>query len=250
MSKEIISSLYDRKSVRVFNEKVIEDDVKNTLFECAFQAPTAGCQQLYTILDITDAEVKAKLAVLCDNQPFIKKASMVVVFLADTERWLRLYSLAGETPRKPGVGDLMLAVSDANIAAQNMVVAAESLGIGSCYIGDVMEHCEGMRELLSLPNYVFPCAMLVLGYHNNPKHKKPQRFAKEMIVMENNYTAISDERMIELLSERQRANSPNVSFDFNNYVGAFCKRKYESDFSLEMTRSVEQYIKSFQAHEE
>ena len=59
------------------------------------------------------------------------------------------------TPRKPGAGDLMLAVTDAAIAAQNAVVAAESFGIGSCYIGDIMENCEEQRRLLKLPEYVF-----------------------------------------------------------------------------------------------
>lgn len=59
---------------------------------------------------------------------------------------------------------MLLAVEDAVIAAQNSVTAAESLGIGSCYIGDVMEHAEEMKGLLSLPAYVYPACMLVFGH--------------------------------------------------------------------------------------
>ena len=66
----------------------------------------------------------------------------------------------------------MLAITDTAIAAQNAVVAAESLGIGSCYIGDIMENCEEQRRLLQLPEYVFPAVMLVFGW---PTMQQKQR---------------------------------------------------------------------------
>ena len=66
----ILQSQYARKSVRVFEEKAIPTEMKQTILEAATQAPTAGCQQLYTILDITDPALKAALADSCDHQPF------------------------------------------------------------------------------------------------------------------------------------------------------------------------------------
>ena len=139
---EIIESLYRRKSVRAYETREIPEEMKNLILESAMQAPSAGCQQLYTILDITNQELKEKLAESCDHQPFIAKAPMVLVFCADCKKWYDAYLETGCEPRTPGVGDLMLAVTDTVIAAQNAVVAAESLGIGSCYIGDIMENCE------------------------------------------------------------------------------------------------------------
>ena len=147
----ILQSLYARKSVRVFEEKAIPAGMKQAILEAAAQAPSAGCQQLYTILDITDPALKAALADSCDHQPFIAKAPLVLVFCADCRKWYDAYKEAGCTPRTPGVGDLMLAVTDTAIAAQNAVVAAESFGIGSCYIGDIMENCDTQRSLLHLP---------------------------------------------------------------------------------------------------
>ena len=73
---EIIESLYNRKSVRVYEEKAIPNEMKNVILEATMQAPTAGCQQLYTILDITDQNLKEALAESCDHQPFIAKAPM------------------------------------------------------------------------------------------------------------------------------------------------------------------------------
>ena len=161
---EVIRQLHTRKSVRAFEDREIPQEIKNAILEAACQAATAGNQQLYTILDITDQTIKDKLVDTCDHQPFIAEAKMVLIFCADCRKWYHAFKAAGCEPRDPGVGDLLLAVSDANIAAQNAVTAAESFGIGSCYIGDIMENCEQQRALLNLPEYVFPAAMLVFGY--------------------------------------------------------------------------------------
>ena len=167
---EIMESLYQRKSMRAYEDREIPEEMKKLILKAASQAPTAGCQQLYTILDITDQKLKEALSESCDHQPFIAKAPMVLVFCADCKKWYDAYLEAGCEPRKPGVGDLMLAVTDTVIAAQNAVVAAESFGLGSCYIGDIMENCEEQRRLLCLPDYVlenigiFPPTVTFLPY--------------------------------------------------------------------------------------
>lgn len=98
----ILSALSARKSVRVFTTDPVTPDERAAILNAAFQAPTAGNQQLYTILDITDPALKATLADLCDHQPFIAGAPLVLVFLADCRRWLNAYHAAGITDaRKP-----------------------------------------------------------------------------------------------------------------------------------------------------
>lgn len=238
---EIIKSLYERKSVRVFEEKAIPEECVKAILQSAMEAPTAGNQQLYTILHIKDQERKEKLAVSCDNQPFIAKAPLVLVFCADCQKWLDVFVEGGANPRKPGVGDLMLAVSDTMIAAQNAVVAAESMGIGSCYIGDIMEQCEFHRELFELPDYVFPVGMLVFGYPTDQQkeRKKPQRCRMEDIVHENVYQRKTGTELRKMFDKETKVRS------YEEWSQAFCKRKYNSEFSREMTRSVEEYLKAF-----
>lgn len=237
----ILQSLYARKSVRVFEEKAIPAGMKQAILEAAAQAPSAGCQQLYTILDITDPALKAALADSCDHQPFIAKAPLVLVFCADCRKWYDAYKEAGCTPRTPGVGDLMLAVTDTAIAAQNAVVAAESFGIGSCYIGDIMENCDTQRSLLHLPDYVFPAVMLVFGWPTQQQKDrvKPQRCAMEHIVHENGYRTMDGAELRDAFGYKA-GNAP-----FDQWCTAFCNRKYNSDFSKEMTRSVEEYLSQF-----
>ena len=238
----ITDSLKSRKSVRAFEDRQIPEDIKQEILRCAAQAPTAGNQQLYTILDITDQTLKEKLAVTCDSQPFIAKAPMVLIFCADAQRWHDAYIEAGCGPRAPWAGDLMLAVCDAAIAAQNAVTAAESFGIGSCYIGDIMERCEAHRELLGLPPFVFPALMLVFGYPTQQQisREKPERFAMKHIVHENTYRRMDGPELREMMS--QRAGSRG----YDEWMRAFCERKYNSDFSREMSRSVAEYMKNFE----
>ena len=240
-SNPILQSLYDRKSVRVFEEKPIPAGAKQSILEAAAQAPTAGCQQLYTILDITDPALKQALADSCDHQPFIAKAPLVLVFCADCKKWYDAYREAGCTPRKPGAGDLMLAVTDTAIAAQNAVVAAESLGIGSCYIGDILENCDTQRRLLHLPEYVLPAAMLVFGYPTRQQkdRAKPRRCAMEHIVHENGYRTMDGTELREMLGYKAG------SAGFDAWCTAFHNRKYDSGFAREMTRSVEEYLEQY-----
>ena len=190
-----LSMIYERISG-------ISKEDKESILSAALQAPSAGCQLLYTILDITDPDKKEKLADLCDHQPFIAKAKMALVFCADCRKWLSFYEEAGLSPRKPGTGDLLLAVEDAVIAAQNAVTAAESLGIGSCYIGDIMERCRDHRRLLNLPDLVFPAAMVVFGRPTRQQQDrpKPRRAPLEQLVHQNGYRAMDGEELRRLLN--------------------------------------------------
>ncbi len=238
---EIIRQLRERKSVRAFTGQEIAAKEKREILLAAMAAPTAGNQQLYTILDITDQSLKDRLAVSCDNQPFIREASMVLIFCADMQKWYDAFLEGGCAPRLPRAGDLLLAVSDSNIAAQNAVVAAESLGIGSCYIGDIMERAEEHRALLQLPEYVFPAAMLCFGYptRQQQERKKPERCRLEDIVSENRYQRKSGQQLRQMFSKECRMLS------FEEWIRRFCERKYNSDFSREMSRSVEIYLQPF-----
>ena len=247
MDNEILRQIKERKSVRAFSPEKITEEEKELILDAAIQAPSAGNQQLYTILDITDQKIKEELAELCDHQPFIGKAPLVLVFLADSRRWMQVYQAAGIQPRNPRQGDAVLAVADACIAAQNAAVAAWSMGIGSCYIGDVLENREKMCRLLKLPEYVMPAVMLVLGrpVQQQKDRRKPARFSREYLVQENTYKDMTGEEHKKELCRRAAADKKE-DFDFDQWVKAFEKRKYDSAFSREMSRSVSEYLKEYE----
>ena len=100
---EVLQQLYARKSVRAFEETEITPQEKQAILQAAFEAPSAGNQQLYTILDITDSDLKQALSETCDHQPFIAKAPHGARFSVQTARsgWTP-FSACGCAPRRPG----------------------------------------------------------------------------------------------------------------------------------------------------
>ena len=141
----------------------------------------------------------------------------------------------------PGPGDLLLAVADAAIAAQNAVTAAESLGIGSCYIGDILERQEEQRRLLNLPRYVLPAVMVVFGRGTEQQlaRPKPGRCPREQMVHQNGYREMDGAELRQMLEWKRGERS------YEEWLTAFWQRKYESDFSREMSRSVAEYLKEY-----
>lgn len=238
---EILASLHARKSVRMFTDEPITDEDRIALIDAAAQAPTAGNQQMYTIIDVTDQGIKDELAVLCDHQPFIAQAPLVLVFAADYQKWYDAYLLAGVAPRDPGIGDLMLAVLDTAIAAQNAVVAAESLGLGSCYIGDILENAEQVGPLLALPGLVVPAVLVVFGHPTAQQaaRAKPGRIPRDLLVHENRYRGFTEDDLRRMWADRLGHHS------FEEWMRLFVARKYNADFSVEMTRSTAVWVEAF-----
>ncbi len=253
----VIETLLKRKSVRAYQDRTIEPDVKAAILKATLRAPTAGNLMLYSIIDVTDQSIKDRLAVTCDNQSFIARAPMVWIFLADYQRW-NDYFLAsdvasvcqqnGQPFRTPEEGDLFLACCDTLIAAQNAAIAAESLGLGSCYIGDVIEQYEAHKQLLNLPQYVFPICMLVFGYPTQQQKDRQQtsRFDEKFIVFENGYRQLEPVEFHEMFAERESQMPKGRAMEgIANFGQATYLRKFGSDFSIEMSRSAREWLKGW-----
>jgi FMN reductase (NADPH)/FMN reductase [NAD(P)H] len=137
---------------------------------------------------------------------------------------------------------------DALIAAQTAVIAAESLGIGSCYIGDIIENWEAHQALFDLPRYTFPAALVCFGKPaKTPPGPQVPRFERRFIVHQDRYRRFTPDELSEMHLPFGRG-----SFEFHefpsgalNVVQANYIRKFSADFSIEMTRSVRAMLKSW-----
>lgn len=250
--------LMQRKSIRAFAGRPLDAEHKEAILQAALRAPTAGNMMLYTILEVEDQALKDRLAVTCDDQPFIARAPYVLLFLADYQRWYDYYQAAGvkdlcaargEDMRRLEEGDLFLAMCDTLIAAQTAVIAAESLGIGSCYIGDILENYETHRELFGLPPYTMPVTLVCFGYPTPEAaaRRLTPRFEPRFIVHRDRYQRSGPadlEAMFKARNEQFAATS-NPRNDIQN-VGQFnYVKKFSAAFSLEMSRSVRAILKTW-----
>ena len=217
------------------------------------RSPTAGNMMLYSILEVEDQIIKDKLVKSCDNQPFLAKAPFVLLFLADYQRWMDYFTACDVDSyrknenllnRTPEEGDLLLACCDALIAAQTAVIAAESVGIGSCYIGDIMENYEFHKELFNLPKYTFPITLLCFGY---PKEKSlskklKSRFPVQYIHFKNEYKRFNITDFQKMYKTRELKHYNGKTANFGQYMYT---KKFTADFTIEMTRSVRKAIQEW-----
>lgn len=256
---ETLELLRNRMSLRKYADKPISKEHLDIILEGAMRAPTAGNMMLYSIIVVKDEEKKKILSRTCDNQPFIATAPVVLIFFADMQRWFDYYDYCGvknfcnEKEIKyeaPDEGDLMLAAADAIIAAQNAVIAAEALNIGSCYIGDIIENYETHRDLFNLPKWVFPVAMLTMGYYSEEQKRIiSPRFDKEYIVFDDEYKRLSSDDFKDMFVEREKRLSPQNALNAKNLGQFMYAKKTGSEFSKEMTRSVREMLKNWRGEE-
>ena len=256
---ETMQLLLNRRSVRAYEEREISEEVKEELLTATLRAPTAGNLMLYSIIEVKDQAAKDTLVRTCDNQPFIARAPLVLLFLADYQRWVDHFAVSGveqlceeegKPVRTPEEGDLFLACCDALIAAQTAVIAAEALGLGSCYIGDIMENYEEHRELFDLPRYVFPICLLCFGYPTRQQRERTltRRLDAEYVVFEDKYRRFGPEAFEAMYRERQDEPVLGQRRDakgIRNLAQMVYERKFDSAFSREMSRSVRAMLQAW-----
>lgn len=247
--------IHKRRSVRKYDPAPLTREEKDAILSAAMRAPTAGNMMLYSIIEVEDQATKDQLAVSCDHQPFIASAPYVLLFAADYQRWVDLFEYsgaeklsreAGLQPRLPEEGDLILACCDALIAAQTAVIAAESMGIGSCYIGDILENCEIHRQFFDLPRFAFPVSLVCFGRPASVREevRLTRRFDPRYIVSQNKYRRVGGREFPEMLRSISAQTFPELSAEegAKQFAQKMYTRKFISDFSVEMTRSVRKWI--------
>lgn len=243
---QTIDLLKSHTSIRNFNETAITREEETAILEAALRGASAGNMMYYSIIKIKSKETLKKLAKSCDNQPFIEKADMALLFVVDNYKWHR-YFQQREIPKDfsdyegPHLGNFMLGIQDTMIAAQNAVIAAESLGLGTCYIGDIMEHYEYHKALFNLPEYTMAAALVVIGNYDY----KPQlrdRFHPDFVVFDEKYPPVEDTFVDDMFAKEEEGDK--------DFVHKFYKRKMDSDFFREMKRSLAMYLKEWQPKEE
>jgi len=197
----VIDCLCDHRSVRRYKKDPIRDDHLEQILRAGTRAATGGNLQLYSFVVIDDDEKKAELDAAFGGPAIsISHAPAVIIALVDlhrVKRWLNHHSDRTVCVNRPE--KFFLAFWDALIALQDAVVAAESLGIGTCYIDSVLEM--NMQEILGAPEHVFPAGMVCLGYPEVVPDLS-MRLPLEAVVHRNGYHDPTPEEIGEWYSER------------------------------------------------
>jgi len=190
----VLQNLLSHRSVRAFRPDALPDGVLETLIAAAQSAPTSSNMQSWSVVAIRDPERKVRLAELAARQGFIRQAPLFLAFLADTSRLDRLGQREGQTLEGlQYLESFLVAAVDAALAAQNVVVAAESLGLGSVYVGALRNRPEEVAAELGLPPGVMAVFGLAVGVPDEqvPTAIKP-RLPQSLVLHHERYEVIDE----------------------------------------------------------
>ena len=199
---ETMKMLYERASCRSFRDEPVPDETLDAVLTAASHAATGGNLQPYSVIRVRDAEVRQRLMVLCGDQPFIGKAPVSLVFCIDFHR-LERWAASENAPfsARRAFRHFWISFQDVVICAQTICTAADAMGLGAVYVGTVLECLDELKDLLKLPEGVFPVVMVCLGY---PKGQlTPRRkFGVDVVVHDEVYHEMTDEELLQAFDEK------------------------------------------------
>lgn len=213
----VLRVLHEHRSVRRYLPDPVSDEVLSLLISAAQSAPTSSNLQVWSVVAVRDPERKARLAALAGDQEHIRQAPVLLVWTADVAR---LRALAADRDTELTGADYLetsyVAFLDAALAAQNALVAAESLGLGTVYIGAIRNNPEQVAAELGLPPGVFAVVGLVVGVPDPAEDARVKpRLPREAVLHTETYDATGqlghiaeyETRIAEFYAEQNLAHS-------------------------------------------
>ena len=191
----ISDTLLKRRTIRKYTSEPIDDKLLNELLVIGCRTSTTGNMQVYSIIITTDTQVKNDLAPLHFNQKMITEAPAVLTFCADFNRFNKWCLLRKAEPGYDNFLSFMTAAIDALLVAQTFCIAAESKGLGICYLGTTTYNAHKIIEVLKLPRGVVPITTVTLGWPSE-KPEQVDRLPLEAIIHKQTYADYSDEDII------------------------------------------------------
>ena len=201
MTTPTIEQICKHGSVRNFRDEPVPIETVETIVAAAQRSATSSNLQVYSVIAVTDAERRARLSELCGNQAQIAQTPVFLAWCADLSRLDRVCERRGYTQRADLLEAFLVSAVDVAIAMQTATLAAESLGLGTCYIGAIRNHPDQVIELLGLPRLTFAVSGITLGWPVAPPSPRP-RLPLQAVLHWQTYDASDEEQ---LLAEYDRA---------------------------------------------
>ncbi len=219
---EVLDLLMAHRSIRKFDERAVPDALLERIVACGQAAASSSNVQAVSVIHVTAPETRAAIAELAGGQAYVSSAGAFVVYCADLHRSAAACTAAGGEFMPGMTEQFIIATVDVGLSAQNAVVAAESLGLGICYIGGIRNDPAKVSELLGLPDQVYPVFGLCLGYPAQDPDVKP-RLPIGAVLMKDRYR-----------EQQQQAHVAQYDETLSEYYRMRTGGKKDSNWSTEM----------------
>ncbi|MEK4250609.1 oxygen-insensitive NADPH nitroreductase [Paenibacillus sp. FSL W7-1287] len=228
---ETIRLLNNHRSIRKYSDRPVTTEQLHTIIAAGQSSSTSSNMQAYSVVRITDMEIRKQLAQLSGPQHHVEEAPEFLVWCGDLNRIH--VAVDGMIPSTTVSDKLALsehfiiATVDAALAAQNSAIAAESLGLGILYVGGIRNHITKVAELLQLPDLVYPLFGMCIGYAAEEPLLRP-RLPQEAVLHENVYD-----------SNKQREYIGQYNEVMKSYVRERSNGKQQFNWSEAMAKRLE-----------
>ncbi|GAB6106768.1 oxygen-insensitive NADPH nitroreductase [Fusibacter bizertensis] len=185
---QTLELMLSHRSIRKFTDQLVNERELDIIIRAAQAAATSSFLQAYSIIDVKNPEIRAKLRTFCGDQEYVEKSPIFLVFCGDTHR---IKNVCDSSYESGWTETFIIATVDAAIAGQNAMLAAESLGLGGVYIGGIRNHAQEVSDLLKLPEEVYPVFGMCLGYPAQDPEVK-ERLPKEIVYHVDHYTELDE----------------------------------------------------------
>jgi nitroreductase len=226
----VIELILAHRSVRSFSKKEIPHGMLEALIAAGQSGSTSSNMQTTTVVAIRDGERRKQLSRMA-GQDFLVKAPIILCFVADLSRAHRVGERTGnEFFAIPLLDKFIAAANDCAIFGQNVALAAESLGLGVCYIGNLRSDPVGIAKMLDLPSRAVVLFGLCIGYEGEAKTAIRPRLPQKVVLHHEKYCTSAETELLDLYDEVVRKHEksqgrPAMSWQ-ERHPGRFASKEY------------------------
>lgn len=217
--KEISDLLLNRRTIRKYTSETVSDALLNEILAMGCRSSTTGNMQLYSIIVTRDTERKKELSPFHFNQKMIAEAPVVLTFCADFNRFNKWCKLRKAEPGYDNFLSFVTAAIDALLVAQTVSIAAESKGLGICYLGTTTYMAHKLIEVLKLPKGVVPVTTLTLGWPSEIP-EQVDRLPLDAVIHNETYLDYTSESLDRYYYEKENRED-SKKFVEENSVGTY-----------------------------
>jgi len=235
----MLQTILNHRTIRKYKNQKIESEILNKILEAGTRASTTGNMQVYSIVVTSDDRIKEELWSAHFKQDMVKQAPVVMTFCADFNRFNKWCDQRNAQPGYDNFLSFYTASIDALLVAQNVAVAAESFGLGICYLGTTTYMADSIIKILELPKNVVPVTTLVVGYPDeNPG--LTDRLPVDGVVHYEKYKDYTPVAIDAIYSEKESLASTKELIEINkteNLAQIFTDKRYSKRDNVNFSKS-------------
>lgn len=227
----MIETILNHRTIRKYKTTEIEQKVLEQILEAGSRASTTGNMQLYSMVVTTKKRIKDELWGAHFKQDMVKQAPVVITFCADFNRFNKWCRQRNAEPGYDNFLSFYTASVDALLVAQNVALAAESHGLGICYLGTTNYMADAIVDILDLPKDVVPVTTLVMGYPDE-EPGLTDRLPMEAVVHYEKYNDFTEEQIDQIYKEKESSDFTKELIEENqteNLAQIFTKKRYTKE---------------------